>query len=144
MVDIAFAPEGRDDAPLRDTEVALVRWAVDREREMRDALLAGLLAEYPELRKRYAGSLEDESLMPPVGNVDEFRSLIGLHSVNVHQLEFGGVPYVGFELGCSWDDEHGLGVLMHGTRVVEIGEADTAILLWIARRDADKARTRGG
>jgi len=40
-------------------------------------------------------------------------------------VEKDGIPYVGFEFGCTWDEEHGLGVLMHGTRTVEIG--DTAM-----------------
>ena len=66
------------------------------------------------------------------------RALIGLSSINVHQVQKDGVPYVGFEFGCTWDEEHGLGVLMHGTRTVEIGGADTAITLWIAEKDAKK------
>ena len=73
-----------------------------------------------------------------VKSQDDFRNLIGLHSVNVHPLQKDGMPYIGFELGCTWDPEHGLGVLMHGNRVVEIGGADTAILLWIAEKDAEK------
>jgi hypothetical protein len=64
------------------------------------------------------------------------RPLIGLHALHVHPVEKDGLPYVGFELGCTWDHEHGLGVLMHGPRVVDIGGADTAFLLWIATRDA--------
>ncbi len=135
-VDVTFAPEGREEAPLREAEVELVRRAVRHEREMQNVLLAALLPRYAALRADYAHEMEDERLMPPVRDVDGFRPLIGLDSLNVHQIEKAGRPYVGFEFGCTWDDEHGLGVLMHGTRVVEIGGADTAILLWIARKDA--------
>ncbi len=46
-VDVTFAPEGREEAPLREAEVELVRWAVRREREMQNALLAALLPRYP-------------------------------------------------------------------------------------------------
>ena len=136
IVDVTFAPEGRDEAPLREVEVELVRWAVRHEREMQNALLAALLPRYAALRADYADAIEDERLMPPVRDVDGFRPLIGLHSLHVHPIEKAGCPYVGFEFGCTWDDEHGLGVLMHGKRVVKIGGADTAILLWIAREDA--------
>ena len=73
--------------------------------------------------------------MPDIDSADDLRALIGLSSVNIHQVQKDGIPYAGFEFGCSWDREHGLGVLMHGTRTVEIGGADTAILLWIAERD---------
>jgi Domain of unknown function (DUF6985) len=51
-----------------------------------------------------------------------------------------GVSYVGVELFSRWDREHGAGVLVHGSRVVEVGGADTAILLWIAERDAGGPR----
>jgi hypothetical protein len=134
-VNIVFAPEARDDSPLRENEVQLVRWAIQHAPEMQHELLARLLSEYPSLRRKYASFVEPAQ-MPPVRTADDFRSLIGLHSMNVHQLEKDGLPYVGFELGCTWDDEHGLGVLMHGTRVVRIGGADTAILLWMATNDA--------
>jgi hypothetical protein len=63
-------------------------------------------------------------------------ALIGLHDVYVHQVLKDGLPYVGYEFGCTWDGEHGLGVLVHGTRVVEVGGAQTAMTLWIAKQDA--------
>lgn len=31
--------------------------------------------------------------------------------------------YIGFELDCSWDDEHGVDVMMHKDKVVKIGLA---------------------
>ena len=33
------------------------------------------------------------------------------------------------------DEEHRLGVLMHGTRLVHIGFADVAFVLWRAEQD---------
>ena len=132
-----FAPEGRDGAPLTDSEVALARWAVAHEAEIHAAFLAALLGHYRDVRPKYLRFLGDPLLVPEVSTADEFRKVIGLSGINIHQIEKGGLPYVGLELGCTWDVEHGLGALLHGTRVVEIGGADTAILLWIAERDAD-------
>ena len=81
---------------------------------------------------------ERTTLIHPVADAGDFRRLTGLHAVHVHQVTKDGVPYVGFEFGCTWDDEHGLGILMHGQRAVEIGGADTAFLLWIAEQDAER------
>jgi hypothetical protein len=134
-VKIVFAPEGRDDSPLQDREVELVRWAIEHAEDMQRSLLEALLEEYPNLELKY-GVFVDEELLPEVSTAEDIRPLIGLHALHVHPVEKDGLPYVGFELGCTWDDEHGLGVLMHGPRVVDIGGADTAFLLWIARRDA--------
>jgi hypothetical protein len=134
-VALIFAPEGRDESPLLDSELHLVLWAVQHAEEMQRSLLEKLLVEYPAIQKKYRGFARPEDL-PPIHSTHDFKSIIGLHGVNVHQIERQGLPYVGLEFGCSWDGEHGLGALMHGTRVVEIGGADTAILLWIAEKDA--------
>jgi hypothetical protein len=143
VVQIVFAPEGRGSEPLTEAELAKVRWVMEYEASLADALLSSLLREYPSLQEQYGYSGEMKSeLMPDVQSVDDFRVLIGLSSVNIHQVQKDGVPYVGFEFGCTWDEEQGLGVLMHGIRTVQIGGADTAILLWIAEEDAGKPIAR--
>jgi hypothetical protein len=55
-----------------------------------------------------------------------------------------GVPYVGVEFGCTWDEEHELGVLMLGTRTVQVSDADTAITLWITEEDAERPIAQTG
>ncbi|MFX3636230.1 MAG: hypothetical protein ACE3L7_29590 [Candidatus Pristimantibacillus sp.] len=47
------------------------------------------------------------------------------------------MPYIGYELSCTWDEEHAFGAMMHQDRVIAIGGADTAILHWIAQDDLD-------
>jgi hypothetical protein len=137
-VTITYAPEGRDTSPLTEDELASVQWLLDHEGAIASALLNALLAEYPKLQEDYDDDERGE-YMPDVSHADDFRALIGLHHVHVHPLVKDGIPYFGYEFGCTWEEEHGLGVLMHGTRVVQIGGADTALLLWLAKRDAGVA-----
>jgi hypothetical protein len=47
-----------------------------------------------------------------------------------------GKPFIGVELGCAWDAEHGVGVLLHGAKALGVGGADTAFTLWIAEKYA--------
>ena len=136
-VEIVFAPEGRDDEPLTPDEHALVKWLVDHEPAVSEEVKASVYVEYLWLRQNEDYS-ELANYMPAISSPDELKPLVGLQSVNVHQVSKNGLPYVGFELGCSWDPEHGVGVLMHGTRLVRVGGADTAILLWMAEEDAEK------
>lgn len=139
LVRIVFAPEGRGNEPLTDSEISAINWAIEHESSMSKALISSLLKEYPSLQKQYGYSGKEKAeLMPDIKSAEDLRALIGLSSVNVHQVQQNGIPYIGFEFGCAWDQEHGLGVLMHGTRTVQIGGADTAILLWIAEQDARK------
>jgi hypothetical protein len=93
------------------------------------AVQEAILAEYPRLRVVYgrlqpvAGAPE---IMPRIASVRDLQPLIGLSIVHILEDERDGIAYVGFELGCSWDVEHGLGVMTHAGRVVEVGQADTS------------------
>jgi|SRR6185437_1384429 len=139
-VKIVFAPEGRGNEPLTSSEISAIDWVIEHEASMSQALLSFLLKEYPSLQKQYGYSGKEEAeLMPDIRAAEDLHSLIGLSAINVHQVQKDGIPYAGFEFGCTWDEEHGLGVLMHGTRTVQIGGADTAILLWIAEEDAQRS-----
>ena len=137
---IIFAPEGRDTEPLTKEELKLVDWFLAHHEKQADAVISGILARYPYIRNSYLTSYDDgeiDELFPEVSAVDDLRSLIGLHSVHIHQFSNGSVPYVGYEFGCEWDEDGGLGVLIHGDRIVKIGTSDTAFTLWIAEADAE-------
>lgn len=135
-VSLYFAPEGRDDHPLDDSEIASVAWTVANLPRLMDSLLPGLFAYYQALCANPDG-LDPEDL-PSLDRAEELKSLISIESIYVHQISKDGKPYVGFEGTCPWDDEHGLGALMHDTRIVEVGGADTAGLLWIAEEDSKR------
>jgi hypothetical protein len=124
--------EGCAIAPVNDSDLFPTRWVIEHQHAVRDALLAHLRVEYARRRPRYERFLGKEftSLMPEVHSVDEFRNLLGLNSVYIHPPMEEGRPFAGFLFGCSWDSEHGLGALMHGTSVVELGGADTAFNFW--------------
>jgi hypothetical protein len=142
---VVFAPEGRGPEPLTSDELTLIEWLFANEPEVSRAAQQAILNEYPRFRARAAEfQVDGWAKMPETLTLEGLKSLIGLHSVNVHQISSEGLPYIGFELGCTWDEEHGLGVLMHGTHPVEVAGADTAILLWIAEEHAEKRATASG
>ncbi len=137
LIRIVFAPEGRDDSPMRPEEVSQVQWAIEHGGSVEAAAAQAVFAQYPEWQADFH---EDEvaEFMPDIKTTADLKKLMGITSINVHQISASGLAYIGIELGCTWDVEHGIGVLLHGTRVVDVGGADTAILLWIAKLDAEK------
>jgi len=137
-VEVVFAPEGRDASPLTEQELSLISWFLENEGRVSDAAKDAIFQKYPDLQESYDYSPSEKAeFMPDISSVEDLRQLIGLYAVNVHQIEKDGLPYIGLEFGCTWDEEHGLGVLMHGTRPVEVDGSHTALLLWIAKRDAE-------
>lgn len=113
-----------------------VRHLLAHESTVRDAVLAAILRDYSGMRESYGyDDDEAEELMPEVSEEGQFRDLLGLSNVHVLTVANEGTAYIGFEFGCTWDTEHGLGVMTHRGRVVDVGGADTSFLDWIAERD---------
>lgn len=106
-----------------EAQCRAVLFQIERGDEVIRSILTALLPYHRDLKKDW--ELNDE-LMPAITSEDEFRKHIGLGQVHVLPYESGGLAYIGFECGCEWDDEHGLGVVVHGARVVEIDAAEIA------------------
>jgi hypothetical protein len=101
---------------------------LEHGREVFSAILAALRPYYEKMRPEYLSFLGSraDSLMPAVESVEQLSRLIDLRHVHVHPWTKGGVGYVGLQFGCTWDQEHGFGVLMHRDRVVSVGSADVS------------------
>ncbi|NNN32053.1 hypothetical protein HLK59_17115 [Streptomyces sp. S3(2020)] len=133
-VPLHYAPEGREEHPLDDAELASATWAVER-------LPALLGAARRTVHAHAVRTLEPQDQPQDLAAASALDDGVRVDAVYVHPVSRDRVPYVGVAFSCPWDEEHGLGVLLHGTRVVDIGGADTAFLLWIAERDATDPRT---
>ncbi len=92
------------------------------------SVLAALLLYYDRVRPAFVEFLGPaaKELMPDVTAPDDLRILIDLRQVHVHPWEKDGVGYIGLQFECTWDQEHGLGLMLHQKRVVDIGGADTS------------------
>lgn len=113
-------------------------YVIENQAEIAEAILAALLREYPDMQENYGYDGEEKAeLMPDATDIGELAKLLSPNSVIVHPVELDGLSYIGYEFGCTWDEEHAFGAMLHGTRVAEIGGADTAILTWIAQKDLD-------
>ena len=137
-VTLIFAPEGRGLEPLTEQEMGLINWFEQNEPKVSQAVKSALIEWCSPYCAERTSRFDFEEDFPAVANEDDLKRNVGLYAVNIHQVDRGGVPYIGYEFGCQWEEEHGLGVLMQGTRVVNVGFADSAITLWIAEADAEK------
>lgn len=109
------------------------------ERRVADVVQRRILRAYPRERREAIEALDElAGVLPVVRDVAGLRRVVGMGTVHLLQASRSGQAYVGFELGCNWDDEHGFGVMTHGARVVAHGHADHAFLEWVAERDAPK------
>ena len=136
-----FAPEGRGAEPLANEEIRLVKWVIDNQLSVHDAMLERLFEEYPAMREQSADWFNEEEakrVIPEIRFPNQLKDIVSISSINVHQIEQDGRPFIGVELGCTCEIEHGVGILLHGDKPLEVGGADTAILLWLAEKHLPK------
>lgn len=110
-------------------QVNAIQFLVNNSDKVKDVILVGLLCELPNLREVY-----DDSI-PDITSIEDFKNIIGLANLHVMSSDKDDYAYIGFELGCDWDEEHGVGVMMHKDRVVAIGQADTSFDSWVTFDD---------
>ena len=138
-VQLTVAPEDEDArTPPLPEQARAFQWLIDHEPAIAASVLRSLFAAYPGWRNSYG--YDDEvaaELMPEIDGAEQLRALIGLSNVHILSVARDGIAYVGFQFGCTWDEEHGLGAMTHRDRVVEVGGADTSFLAWIAEADAE-------
>lgn len=103
----------------------------DNSEKIRDEILNALYRALPEIREIY------EDLVPEIKSISDLKNFIGLSIIHIMESDKDGFAYIGYELGCDWDDEHGIGVMTDKDRVIEIGQADTSFNSSITYKDND-------
>jgi hypothetical protein len=139
------APGGVVERPPSAEQANALRYLLEHEEAIRDALVAAIFEEYSAIREGLLrDGLDDEEDLPNLERPDQLKAHIGLSTVHILAVVKDGAAYVGFEFGCTWDMEHGLGVMMHRGRIVEVPHmgigkvngADLASEDWLAEEDA--------
>jgi hypothetical protein len=127
-----------DGLPVGQEQLAACQYLLENDAAVHEAIVGAILEKYPEFFDIFSEDAEERGIrLPEQMTAEELKQHIGIAYIHLHPVEKDGVGYVGVEFGCSWDDEHGLGVMLHRTAVVDIGGADTSILAWIAERHRD-------
>lgn len=123
---------------IQPIHINAYQYLLKHQHEIQERILMALLKEYRRLQDMYCYSDKiAAALMPNVSEIQQFKKLIGLSAVHLLNVGKDDIAYVGYEFGCTWDREFGLGVMTHKDRIIEIGDASTAFLTWIADRDRD-------
>ncbi|MHB8131598.1 MAG: DUF6985 domain-containing protein [Mobilitalea sp.] len=101
-----------------------------------DLVINEVYLNYHSWQEKYEYD-EDEklSLMPNLTCIEDLKKLINPRKIYIMDIETDNIAYCGIEFQCLWDKEHGLGVMIHKSRIVKVGGADTAFMTWIAAED---------
>lgn len=121
-----------------EEQINAINYIIKNPQKIRRTLFTALENEYPKLKEMYDYDIEDEDSkewFPDVESLEEFKNVFGVANMFVMLPKKEKSAYIGLECGCTWDDEHGLGFLLHENRLIKIGSADEAFSSWEAYKD---------
>ena len=123
---------GRDSSPEDwDTQVAAYHRLLEEQWDIRDSILKYFLANYDTLKETYYLDPDDDPDVPRITDSNrqnfDLRPFIGPRRVSITDHEKDGIPYLEWSLNCTWDEEHGLAAVTHGTRVIDLDRGETDI-----------------
>ena len=128
--------------PPQPAQVEAYRHLKENEAAVTTAVLRAVFKEYPRMRELRGADDEDydheEWPMPPVKKQDELKRTFGPVRFYVLNYSRDGIAYIGMDMRCRWDPEHGLGVMMHKSRVLAVGEGDVSFGRAILKTDGGK------
>lgn len=125
------SPDDSIPSPPNKAQVKAFCYVRDNDKEIQKKVLKAIFDVYPKWRTNCRDFLGEEldKQMPVLNSPTDLKRLIGLSTVHILDTEKNGMAYVGFEFGCTWEEEHGLGVMTIGDQVVDVGSAEEAFTL---------------
>lgn len=132
--------------PLADIpspeQIQALQFVFENEQLVGTNILNAVLEIYPEQRRifrqayGYSSEMSEEEKddfeeeygfdVPEISNPEELKAIIKLHTIHIKSTARDGLAYMGYEFECNWDEEHGLGVMTHGSRVIEVEQAEVS------------------
>jgi hypothetical protein len=127
-----------DEPIIEEIHLNAYNYLIENQEEIKKTMLEYLLNSYPDLQEQYGYEGDEKTeFMPHVTTSEEFKPLIQISNIHLMNVAKDGAAYVGYEFGCKWDDEHGIGFMTHKNRIIDLGMADTSFLTWVARKDLE-------
>ncbi|HVC92087.1 MAG TPA: ankyrin repeat domain-containing protein [Pirellulales bacterium] len=115
----------KDEEPPSPAQVLAFQFFVEREKNVCGTIIDAVFRWYVRRRKQDREWFEEQDC-PEIDKADWLRDLMTFQALRVRRDEFEGTALTGFSFACKWDEEHGLGVLVHRGTVLDVGQADVA------------------
>lgn len=126
-VELILEPEDPSaDASSVDPQqyVDAIRWLLAHQDALRERIELALLRF---IHETLIGAYRiDDPELAAIREVGQFRREIDPSAVHLFPGGADDAPWISFEFECSWDPEHGCGVICRGLDVIEVGVSDVA------------------
>lgn len=121
---------GVDGGAIEEWQQDVLEKFIHIEQSLADTVYTKMLAYYLELLPDLQAQFGEDSahLVPTIATVDELKKLITPTGICIGSL-YPAEQAVGLLFECTWEMEHGLGVLLKNWQVDEISHQDVAFTI---------------
>ena len=118
---------GENEIPPYPEQVKAFEYFVANEKEITKLTLEKMASWFTEYHGCYwQDSGASQQLIEHAGTFNGIQETIRVGSVYFNNKSTDGYAYVGITFDCPWEIEHGVGILLHKNRIVDIGGNDMA------------------
>ena len=138
MVRVVIEDELNDAPDPYPEQINAINYLIENPDKIKQTLFKALEKQYPKFKKLYGYDKDDEEHQkdfPPISALGDFKNVFSVNCAFILTPYKNDIAYIGLGCRCTWDEEHGLGFLLHKNRCVNIGQADIAFSGWEALKD---------
>ena len=123
---------------VTETHESGYSYLISEQKEILECIFDAVFENYSSWQDEYGYDDEEKAVfMPDISSSSGLKPLMYPEKIFIMNVEIEKMPYIGVQLKCKWDEEHGVGIMLHKNRVVKVGSADTAFMTWIAEEDKE-------
>jgi len=119
-----------EDGVVEEWQLEVARKYIRSEALLKEQVFQRIFEHYqkelPDLRAQFGDSAD--KMAPNIDGIEQLKSLIIPTGICIGELE-SSEEAVGLLFECSWEPEHGLGVLLNNWRVEGVGHQDLAFTI---------------
>lgn len=119
-----------EDGTIEEWQIILANKFCEKEGLLKDRVYKAIYDHYQEeaeeLRLQFGDDFQH--LVPHVENIEQLKELLTPKGVYIGELE-PSEEAVGLLFECTWEEEHGLGVLLNNWKVEDVSHQDVAFTI---------------
>jgi len=107
-----------------DEQIECINYIIKNQNQVEQTILDTIWKNWEEIKEIH--EIDEWEDSPIIKETNDLYKLIRIDEIYIHPLHKNNISYFGVLGDCMWDEEHGLGIILHRNRVIEFGGAEEA------------------
>ncbi|MDF1697815.1 MAG: hypothetical protein P1U56_18350 [Saprospiraceae bacterium] len=130
-IDVTICDFLDDEMEPGQEQINAINFLIANQSELVHLITKEIWSQWDEIEDDH--EYEQYTEAPKIQSPKDIEKIISVHSIYIDAFHKNGIAYIGIEGDCLWDEEHGIGLVIHKDRVVQFGGAEEANAMGISK-----------